>query len=108
MSPSFTGRPFIEGGHAPEETPQYAPSPSFTGRPFIEGQTPHYAVDHRRRVSPSFTGRPFIEGSGGDEVVMMLLESPSFTGRPFIEGSNRFGAPQLTVNVAVLYGTAFH
>ena len=88
QSPSFTGRPFIEGhsdGHVTvSKTPK---SPSFTGRPFIEG-----ARRRPRRfsasASPSFTGRPFIEGITIEGGVVVADPSPSFTGRPFIEGSN--------------------
>ena len=36
-------------------------SPSFAGRPFIEGPQGNYAT-HRASRSPSFAGRPFIEG----------------------------------------------
>ena len=37
VSPSFTGRPFIEGFKNPDRYIQQQVSPSFTGRPFIEG-----------------------------------------------------------------------
>ena len=109
-------------------------SPSFTGRPFIEGSNPHYLPDLVRDcrrplrdglslrvhpvlrlaglaiVSPSFTGRPFIEGGGNRyREHRHDVGSPSFTGRPFIEG-HRASAVVLGPfsEVAVLYGTAFH
>ena len=86
-SPSFTGRPFIEGARRRPRRFSASASPSFTGRPFIEGITIEGGVVVAD-PSPSFTGRPFIEGITIEGGVVVADPSPSFTGRPFIEGSN--------------------
>ena len=62
MSPSFTGRPFIEGRLWWRLGLVCGGSPSFTGRPFIEGHQQQRGKTRQRGKSPSFTGRPFIEG----------------------------------------------
>ena len=112
-SPSFTGRPFIEGNRANTYTGCCrGRSPSFTGRPFIEGP-----VTLRNRVRLLQGRRPLRDGlslRGVTETVSRTEDqirrrrplrdglslrdrfrtrcgcrplSPSFTGRPFIEGS---------------------
>ena len=111
--------------------PEAYASPSFTGRPFIEGLTSSRqrcaSPQGRRPLRDGLSLRVFALGLCVDECdgrrplrdglslrdlfldhpALAPAESPSFTGRPFIEGTQLM-SDQNANSVAVLYGTAFH
>ena len=82
-------------------------SPSFTGRPFIEGAS-DCSPSWSHAGSPSFTGRPFIEGVRAARGSSWL----TLGRRPLRDGLSlrvECGAQHHRLRaVAVLYGTVFH
>ena len=82
-------------------------SPSFTGRPFIEGRTIHTHKAKSRRRRPLRDGLS-LRVNKAHVPCLNTPGSPSFTGRPFIEGTSSVWMWSTTAPVAVLYGTAFH
>ncbi len=130
-SPSFTGRPFIEGLTSSRQrcaSPQ-GRRPLRDGlslrvfalglcvdecdgrRPLRDGLSlrgdypglPLSAKDSRRPLRDGLSLRDLFL----DHPALAPAESPSFTGRPFIEGTQLM-SDQNANSVAVLYGTAFH
>ena len=108
QSPSFTGRPFIEGPVQAWPWPRIRRRrPLRDGLSLRENDTLAGVAEVRR--SPSFTGRPFIEGRND----VSGRGFPSGCRRPLRDGlSLRDLLPSMylrtRLRVAVLYGTAFH
>ena len=93
-SPSFAGRPFIEGSLGVA----ICGGRFCSRRPLRDGLSLRAIRPRRDRSpegwSPSFAGRPFIEGRTARRGSGHTGGSPSFAGRPFIEGGTPAGRPR--------------